>query len=110
MSYGVYIGPFLRCEGGKDVEVSEILDDRLADERGELSCDDAGVRYIAPNVEYGITRQERFGRHDEAPVVMSIDQAAEMDAFRSYFAGDIETLSPLFDSITVEWGVVPSYS
>jgi hypothetical protein len=108
MNYSVYIGPFLRCEGGERADVYELLNDRLTDGRGELSSDDAGVRYLTPNVEYGTDRQDYFGRHDETPVLMQINQTKEILTFQKFFAEDIEKIRGLFSRITIEWGVVPS--
>lgn len=113
MSYGVYIGPFLQCAGasGREVDITELTDDRLTWLRGELSSEDGGVEYFGPNVKMpAIERQMRFDRWRDAPVVMRIDQAAEMAAFHAQFAEDIQKVREAYDVVSVEWGVVPSFS
>ena len=112
MSYGVYIGPFIRCEiKDSDFWVNDATDDRLTGLRGELSSDDGDISYIGPNQGLeGIEREFTFSRHDETPVVMRIDQQAEIDAFKTQYAADIAKLDDACKSLTIEWGVVPEFS
>ena len=113
MSYGVYIGPFLCCKKkpGKEVEIDELTEERITGIRGELSLDDGDVDYLGPNVEIeGIEREMSFSGHDIGLVVMRINQQAEMDAFQRQFGTDIAKLSEEYESVAVEWGVVPEFS
>jgi len=113
MSYGIYIGPFLRCERKSDErpDVWELTNERLCGLRGELCSDDGNVSYLGPNVDMpAITRQMRFGQYDESPVVMQIDQNAEIADFIDQFVVDIGKLRAEYKSVSVEWGIVPKFS
>src|SRR5262245_20632878 len=101
MQFSIYIGPLLKCTGKADAY--ELTDGRLCELRGELRSDDGNVRYVGPNINMPhITRQLRFDRHSETPVISGINRSDEVASFIHQFPSDIQLLRQAFDDVSVE--------
>jgi hypothetical protein len=108
--FSVYVGPFLACKEkpGEKVDAYKITSGRLANLRGELSQDDGEIVYLGPNIKMLlIHRQLTFDQHSEPPVTTGLSERDERAAFIDQFFIEITALRPHYESVSVEWGVIP---
>jgi hypothetical protein len=113
MQLTVYVGPYIethRCEIIRDLVWTH--EEQVFDGRGELGVDEAKM-YIVPNGPLpSVSRQMRFSRDDEMPVVYisQSDRDQEMEAFRILAKPFIDKLNKMRADYFVLWGVVCRYS
>jgi hypothetical protein len=110
MGFSVYVGPFLACKRKSDVKIDacEITTGKLIDLRGDLSNNDVEMSYIGPGVNIPlIQRQLIFDPNNNMPLIDDISKTGERAAFIDHFFIEIADLRKHYESITVEWGVVP---
>lgn len=108
-----YVGPYFKVHGLPQslLERHEAI---VTDCRGELFSDNpVGVTYLVPNCQLtGVTRQMRFSRDDEMPVV-EITAEVIADEMRS-FAIEAEKFLVDCNAAGIDviryWGIVCDYS
>jgi hypothetical protein len=108
-----YVGPFITFDRG-DADLSEIKEaERLYNPRGELSCHDNGIVYLAPNIKVeGIERD--LGLSDEevlAPETKSAWadlQSNEVWAFTVFLSDELSQLREAgVKDFKMGWGIIP---
>lgn len=110
MDFSVYVGPFLACKEkpGVNVDAYKITGGHLTNLRGDLSRDDGEMVYLGPNIKMLlIHRQLTFDQRSEPPVTVGLSERDERAAFIDQFFIEIADLRPHYESVSVEWGVIP---
>jgi hypothetical protein len=104
----VYVGPYFVVPKGFDWFKFESL---VCEGRGEVGSEDEMI--LVPNCNLpGVSRQMRFSRDDETPVVAITPMAIarECNAFATAAIAVVNYCNRKQIDITTRWGVVPCWS